>query len=86
MMNLKLDKNAFLLLAATAVILLGLVSYFFSTQNPVRQAYVDNQTLKLETQSVGSDTDSIEADLRDTDLNNLDKELNDIDKELNVTN
>ena len=86
MINLKLDKNTFLLLAGTAVILLGLVSYFFSTQNPVRQAYVDNQTVKLETLSNSSDSDSIEKDLNDTDLNSLDTELDDIDKELNVTN
>lgn len=79
----KLDKNSLLLLAAVSVILVGLVSYYFSTINPVRREYVDKQTVKLESQSSSSDVDAIEKDLNDTELDNLDQELGDIDKELN---
>ena len=33
---MKLDTNALLIIASLAVILLGLVSYFFSINNPAR--------------------------------------------------
>jgi len=41
-MELK-DKNSLLILASLAVILLGLISFFFSISNPKRQEYIYKQ-------------------------------------------
>lgn len=85
MIKLNLDKNSFLLLACIAVILLALVSYYFSLTNPVRQTYVDSQTVRLEQQSESIETESIKDDLEDTELEDLDSELEDIDQELDYS-
>jgi len=43
----KVDSNTFLVIASLAVVLLGLVSYFFSMRNPARKADLDQEIQKL---------------------------------------
>jgi len=46
------DKNFLLVLASLAVILLGLVSYYFSLNNPRREILIDKQLDDLEKQYI----------------------------------
>jgi len=48
--NLQTDKDTLLFLASLAVILLGLISYYFSITNPQRPANIERQLDLLEYQ------------------------------------
>ena len=76
---MKVTKNNFLLiLAAAAIIFLGIFTYFFSNSD----ISFKQEVAKLKTQSFSNEVESIEQDILDTDLSDLDKELSDIEKEI----
>lgn len=76
---MKITKNNFILILATAVIvLIGFFAYFFnSSGNTFKQ-----EITKLKTQSSSNEIEAIEQDILDTDLSDLDKELSAIEKEI----
>ena len=76
---MKVTKNNFLLiLAAAAIIFLGIFAYFFNSSDNIFK----QEIAKLKTQSSSSEVASIKEDILDTDLSDLDKELSDIEKEI----
>lgn len=78
---MKLKKeNSFLILLATAILLIGMVGIYLTKKPPAQVK--DTQTQKLEIQQKSDETSSIEQDLKATDLSGLDKELEDIEAEL----
>lgn len=77
----KQKENLFLILLASAVLLIGLVAIYLS-RVPAELAKPDIQTQRLSTQSSSDEISALEKDILNTDLSDIDKELEDIEAEL----
>lgn len=76
------SKTFLLILAACAVVILGVVGYVLSTGKYQDVANYKNEIRNIQSQSSSDETESIEKDLNETSFDDLDKELLEIEAEL----
>lgn len=76
-----LNKELFLIVVATMMVLLGMVAIYLSP-SPFTLTKTDVQTRNLSRQSTSDETSVLEKDVLGTDLSDIDKELQQIESEL----
>jgi len=82
-MKLTSGRNFTLILAAIAVVAMGIMAVSLNTKKKTTdETEIQNEIAEIVSQSSSDEVVDIEKDLMETDLSEIDKELQDIEREL----